>query len=64
MCVIKTKRSKGAEIVAEPLFGTDHATGLNLLTLRGIGNREALTRFKRIRVYTYLLSATATDINM
>jgi hypothetical protein len=64
MCVIETKRSKEAEIVAEPLFGTDQAPSLNLWALRGIGNREELTRFKQIRVYTYPLNASATDINM
>ncbi len=55
MCVIETKSSKEAEIVAEPLFGTDQATGLLTLTLQGFAVPKRFTGFHRIRVYTYAL---------
>jgi hypothetical protein len=55
MCVIETRRSKEAEIVAEPLFGTDQATGLLTLTLRGFVVPKGFTGFHWARVYTYVL---------
>ena len=42
-------------MVAEPLFGTDQATGAIALTLRGFDEPKGLTGFHRIRVYTYVL---------